>query len=217
MPDSLPPDRLRYWTPISENIQAALRMAHGRIVDLCPGGYPFPHPDAIRCGWGADGTDIAKDRLPFETQSVDFLYCRHTLEDLLDPAWALSEISRVAKSGWIETPSIISELCRGVDAGNAPWRGYVHHRSLFWVEGDTLVTCAKYPMAEYMSFNEDAPDRLQDPAAWNCVYTFRDGLCRWNQLRHEQEYRLPNQYAAVLQRGLSANAQTPQDPPTSDR
>jgi hypothetical protein len=185
-------------------------MAKGLVVDLCPGTSPFPYGGAVRCGWGADGTDISRDRLPFGDQEVDFLYCRHTLEDLLDPAWALQEIRRVAKSGWIETPSAAAELCRGVDGARPPWRGYMHHRSLFWVEGKTLMTCAKYSMAEHMTMpNIDLASRLKVDVNWNCAYAFRAGECRWKQLRHEVDYALPNDYPKVLARALRIYAETP--------
>ncbi len=203
MSEFLPPGRSRYWQPNPRLVALALQNAHGVVVDLCPGSAPFPYAGAVRCGWGADETDITRDRLPFDDQSVDFLYCRHTLEDLLDPQWTLSEIARVAKSGWIETPSVMSELCRGVDAGSPSYRGYAHHRSIFWNEVDTLVTCAKYPLAEYLSVDGIVDSEwLGDMGVWNTVHCF-SGPLQWKQLRHEVDYHLPHGYLDILRRAAS--------------
>jgi hypothetical protein len=210
MVDRLPEDAPQYWTPVPSLIERAIDMASGLVVDLCPGKFPFPWARAVRCGWGSDGTDITRDRLPFDDQSVDFLYCRHTLEDLLDPSWAMGEIARVAKSGWIETPSALAECCRLLDAGRPAWRGYMHHRSVFWVEDDTLMTCAKYPLIEHIEISDiDFAGLLSDPERWNCVYTFTNGACRWRQLRHEIDYRLPWDYPGVVARAIGINEKAP--------
>lgn len=211
MTDTLPQDAAQFWYPSPALVNLAIDMAHGLVVDLCPGDFPFPWAGAVQCGWGADDTDITKDRLPFDDQSVDFLYCRHTLEDLLDPAWALGEIARVAKSGWIETPSAFAECCRSVDGGRPPWRGYMHHRSIFWIEGDTLMTCAKYPLIEHIKFDGcNLAGLLSHPHAWSCVYTFDNGRFKWKQIRHEVDYRLPDDYPEVLARAIGLNEKAPE-------
>jgi SAM-dependent methyltransferase len=43
--------------------------------------------------------------LPFSTASFDFVYASHVLEHVEDPAEACRELMRVAKAGYIETPS----------------------------------------------------------------------------------------------------------------
>src|SRR6185369_14551494 len=42
---------------------------------------------------------------PFPDKFFDFSFCSHTLEDLRDPIAVCRELVRVAKSGYIETPS----------------------------------------------------------------------------------------------------------------
>lgn len=212
--ESLRPGLPRYWTPNQDLVSMACEMASGLVVDLGPGSFPLPLANATRIGWGWDDTDITVDRLPFDDGEVDFLYCRHTLEDLLDPCHTLKEIARVAKSGWIEVPSIVSEMTRGVDGGSPPWRGYVHHRSVFWRKGDTLVTSPKYAALEYETF-DDLPlaESLQSPEAWNFVFVFSGGL-KWKQLRHEVDYHLASRdYAAMIRGALTQtlNEKAPAD------
>ncbi len=65
---------------------------------------------------------------PFSDKSIDFCICSHTLEDLRDPFWVCSEMSRVARRGYIEVPSILFELTRGREPGVPV--GLSHH---FWM------------------------------------------------------------------------------------
>jgi SAM-dependent methyltransferase len=45
--------------------------------------------------------DLGKDKLPFETSSIDLIFSYHTLEHIPDYLFALSEIYRVLKPGGI--------------------------------------------------------------------------------------------------------------------
>ena len=125
---------------------------------------------AISAGFeGKVNLDLNKDRLPFGDGEVDFLYTRHTLEDLRDPEWALSEIMRVSKQVWIETPSPLAELSRGVDAyGNH--LGYAHHRWIFGEIDGVITLVAKYPILERMIVRTDTAP-LEWEAMWDYVYS----------------------------------------------
>ena len=67
---------------------------------------------------------------PWPDDFFDFSLCVTTLEDIRDPVWVCSELSRVSKRGYIEVPTLISELAYG---GQGPWCGFEHHRWLCWV------------------------------------------------------------------------------------
>jgi hypothetical protein len=59
------------------------------------------------------------------------------MEDMGNPFLLIKEMERVAKAGYIETPSPIAEMGRGVDGSSPPFRGYHHHRFVVWVhEGE---------------------------------------------------------------------------------
>lgn len=64
---------------------------------------------------------------PFDDDQFDFAICSHTLEDVRDPLWVCHELSRVAKAGYIETPSRLEEQTWGI---HGPWVGWSHHRWL---------------------------------------------------------------------------------------
>jgi len=45
------------------------------------------------------------EKLPFENKEFDFVYCSHVLEHTANPEKACSEIIRIGKRGFIETPT----------------------------------------------------------------------------------------------------------------
>jgi hypothetical protein len=61
---------------------------------------------------------------PFEDDQFDFAICSHTLEDVRDPVWVCHELARVAKAGYVETPSRLEEQSYGIQG---PWVGWGHH------------------------------------------------------------------------------------------
>jgi SAM-dependent methyltransferase len=73
---------------------------------------------------------------PFPDKYFDFVYCSNTLEDLRDPIRVCSEILRVGKAGFIETPSRVVESTRGIE--RPFYCGYYHHRWLCEVEGKKI-------------------------------------------------------------------------------
>lgn len=72
--------------------------------------------------------------IPFKDKYFDFLYTRHFLEDIEKPQFAIHEIFRCSKTGYIETPSPIIEIMKGVDAPDTCnlYCGYSHHHSIIW-------------------------------------------------------------------------------------
>ncbi len=79
---------------------------------------------------------------PFKDKEIDFAICSHVLEDIRDPLWVCSELRRIAKRGYIETPSRLVESSRGWEAPNIA--GLSHHRWLVERDGDKLVFMMKY-------------------------------------------------------------------------
>jgi len=49
------------------------------------------------------------EHLPFADHEFDYLICRHVLEHVEDPIQFVKEQARVAKMGYIETPSLLGE------------------------------------------------------------------------------------------------------------
>lgn len=170
------PFRQHWWHWLPEVRDHLVELTRGKfIVDVGAGYEPFPtateYVDWKR--WDAmDPTkplgilDLEEDPLPYKDKEVDFLVCRHTIEDLHYPFRLLREIQRVAKAGWIETPSPLAEYARWT-SGN-PCRGYPHHRSFVgMLSSGVLAVIPKLPIIEMDK--EDAPGiiRALQRSQWN--------------------------------------------------
>jgi len=153
--------------------------------------------------------DLEADSLPYTYKQVDFLYSRHTLEDLHNPLHLCREMNRVARAGYIEVPSPASEFCRGVDGGKPHFRGYIHHRYFIWREADTLVFLPKYPYVEYVNMTEEQEDRLTDvlgskPIVWNTYFPWV-GSFRFKLLRHDIDFAFGQGYADLIMKAVNAS------------
>ena len=102
-------------------------------------------------------------------------------------------MSRVAKAGYIETPSPMAEMCRGIDGGSPPWRGYIHHRYFVWNENGTLRFLTKYPCVDYLDLGE-IEDRIvnilrETPLYWNTYFAWKNEIS-FKYSQHEVDYHL---------------------------
>lgn len=61
----------------------------------------YPHQQLV---------ESSGENLPFKDKEFDYVICNQVLEHSEDPVKFLSEISRVGKRGYIETPSILGEF-----------------------------------------------------------------------------------------------------------
>lgn len=101
-----------------------------KVLDLGSGHHPFPfatHLSDISVTDGSIGRNGARfenprnlpvqefpaEAIPFGDGEFDFLYCSHVLEHSPDPAKACAEIVRVARRGYIETPTAHKDLWMG--------------------------------------------------------------------------------------------------------
>lgn len=196
----------KYWAPVPE-VLAFLkgRYAGGRVLDVGPGHSPLP--------WATDSVDfvdvpgavnqvkcdLTQDPLPFPDKSFDFVYCRHLLEDSWNPFPICAELSRVGRAGYIETPSPIAELCRGVDGSSPPYRGYHHHRFFVWSVGGELMFMTKYPLVEYMSVPDEKYAALlrQGAKYWNTYYLWEDEI-RTFHWQSPADFNVGSDYASIL-------------------
>jgi hypothetical protein len=105
-----------------------------------------------------------REPFPFGDDAFDLVVCSHTLEDIRDPVWVASELSRVGRAGYVEVPSRLEEQSWGV---NGPWVGWSHHHWLIDVD----------PVAQHVEF-VFKPHSLHMPApnAWTFSAGFAAGL-----------------------------------------
>lgn len=221
---------VKFWKPYLRVVEYAEQLADdviadndgkALVVELGPGARPFSRANEFVGRFDAQGglaypgafhnCDLSRDDLPYDDDSVDFIYVRHTIEDLDDPAWCLSEIARVAKAGYIESPSPIVEMTRGVDATTVdgdptPWRGYYHHRSFVWDSNGTLSVVAKWPFIEHIATgiaDEHWATLLNaGPLLWNTYFGWT-GKLKWKYHQHEVDYEIGPAYGELLDRALA--------------
>jgi hypothetical protein len=129
------------------------------------------------------------DPWPFDDGMFDFAICSHTLEDVRDPIRVCSELMRVSKSGYIETPAAVTELTRGIQS--PLWCGWNHHRWLIERDGEGLVFRAKPHHVHSPLFPAvRSPRRLRLDAAsplrfaWHGPFPAREAvtLTEWDEL-----------------------------------
>ena len=175
-------------------------MALGRIpfskathlVDRCerPGGPDY------------SVVDVNRERLPFADGAFDFVYARHVVEDLYNPFLLLSEMNRVGRAGYIETPSPVCELNHDVNGGAPNHRGYIHHKSIVWTDRlRHICLVEKATIVEHMLLDDRTDELEADPFLWN-TYFFWDQKFTVNHYEHDLDFQLHVDYAHVLARAM---------------
>ena len=118
------------WPHQRQHIEPLVRGAE-IVVDIGSGNNPAPCANILVDAFPDDNyhrsgnleTPIplivcSVERTPFADKSVDFAICSHVLEHVVRPSLAASELARIAKAGYIETPSYGTDLLVG--------SGYMH-------------------------------------------------------------------------------------------
>jgi methyltransferase family protein len=157
-----------------ENILKLIRPSD-RVLDVGGGYGPFPRADAVldlepydfylahktgdeRVNFGRDDWYVgdichpsAWERIP--DKAFDFVVCSHTLEDVRDPIFVCSQLNRVGKAGYIETPSKFRE-CAKTSASEVVI-GWEHHRWFLEVENGTVFFRTKNPWIHHFDYLGD--------------------------------------------------------------
>ena len=119
------------------------------VLDIGSGHYPFPLATILADLYIGDSPhrteEIIRDHrpllvldvgyLPFRNKSIDFAYCSHVLEHVDDPKKACSELMRVGRRGYIETPGYAKDLLYGWALyANHKWHVVAINRTLYFFE-----------------------------------------------------------------------------------
>jgi hypothetical protein len=200
------------WGPIDALVNWLCKRlpADAKVLEIGPGYVPFPRAtmfvDYRPVPVPNDkivSLDLNTTPLPFPDKSFDFIYCRHVIEDMYNPFFLIKEMERVAKAGYIETPSPIAELGRGVDGASPPFRGYHHHRNICWVYEGELRIIAKYPIVEYIRFTEtDIMGWLREgPKLWNTYFLWEDKI-RFKHIESGPDFVITRDYSSILKNAM---------------
>ncbi len=196
----------KYWAPVQavyDYLTNTVIAKDAKVLEIGPGHAPFkranvyvdfvdvPGIEVIKC-------DVATQPLPFEDKSFDFIVCRHCIEDMYNPFPLIKEMSRVGKRGYIECPSPIAELCRGVDGGSPPFYGYHHHRFITWMFGKEFRLISKYPFIEYLRFDEAKIDGLLTQERYWNTYCLWEGEITFAHRQSPLDFNIPRDYALIL-------------------
>lgn len=106
-----------------------------RVLDIGSGAYPFPHASVLMDHYvetTAHRTEALVTNgkpfllsdvhaLPFPDHSFDFVYCSHLLEHVGDPIRACSEIMRIGRRGFVETPTYAKDALFAWADGMHKW------------------------------------------------------------------------------------------------
>jgi SAM-dependent methyltransferase len=177
-----------YWKPnslvnkIIENFCITKKLKTN--LEIGPGNVPFPLATHF-IGSNENVSnyteiDIDCQPIPFNTDSFDFIYCRHVLEDIQNPDFALKEMGRVSKyGGYIETPSPLIEVTKDVDGTSFTrlYCGYIHHRYIVWsnMEKNEIYFLPKYSciLDNVNSGNKKLFHLINNyPVYWNNYFIF---------------------------------------------
>lgn len=182
----------RHWGPNSTIIQMIEKHCetnmYSNILEIGPGDVPFKFASDF-IGYNERmpnyiEIDIDKTKFPHDDAGFDFIYCRHVLEDIQNPDFALNEMFRVSKfGGYIETPSPLIEATKNVDAytGADKYCGYNHHRYIVWsnIQKNEIYFLPKYScvLDHFLNPEDDAKRYLYNlinnyPVYWNNYFLY---------------------------------------------
>jgi predicted SAM-dependent methyltransferase len=179
----------RYWQPnqiVIQNIKEYCETkGHKLVLEIGPGTIPFNLAThfigKMEKMTNYCDLDIDKETIPYATNNFDFIYCRHVLEDIQNPDFALNEFLRVSKyGGYIETPSPLIEVTKNVDGSKISnlYCGYIHHRYIVWssIEKNEIYFLPKYSciLDHMLTFhNSNTYDLINNyPIYWNNYFLF---------------------------------------------
>ena len=201
---------IRFHAPIKEVLTYVAYKAKGKVLELGPGALPFSKATEF-CGHSLEEAqkfkgkykvcDFSTEMLPYKDKEFDFVYARHVLEDLNNPVNLLQECKRVAKAGYFETPSPYIEVQKGVEGEKCIHKGYHHHFSFIWTNGNQINILHKYPYTEHIDFKLNQ-DLIKDPFTWNNYFMWENDfeIQHW---QHEKNFTTIKDYPNLILNGIN--------------
>lgn len=221
-----------FWRPNSTIIKMIEKHCeanmHSKVLEIGPGKVPFKlASDFIGCNEQITNyieIDIDKTTFPYDDDSFDFTYCRHVLEDIQNPDFALNEIFRVSKfGGYIETPSPLIEVTKNVDAHRESdkYCGYIHHRYIVWsnTQKNEIYFLPKYScvLDHFLNFEDESKRRLYNlinnyPVYWNNYFLYDSNkkptvVMYKNGVNFGQKNNMVNEYIQLVVRAINESIQ----------
>lgn len=210
----------RHWHPVPQVVKwLASQIPPGaKVLEIGPHRFQFPRAttfvDCVERPKEIPSDklvlcDVGTEPLPFPDKHFDFVYARHVVEDLFNPFLVCREMQRVAKAGYVETPSPIAELCAGVDGRGVKWLGYHHHRYIVWSHAGELRFVPKYPVIEHLDIHGNALAGLlrQGPKCWNTYHLWNDEL-KWVHRQNGIDFDMMRDYEMMLEDAIERSIES---------
>lgn len=207
----------RYWKPVPSIVKkiADQIAENSRVLEIGPGNIPFSKATHfVDCNTTLPNSivlDLDTEQLPYDTLEFDFVYSRHVLEDIQNPDYAFNELIRIARSGYIETPSPLVECTKNVDGtvyANL-YCGYIHHRYLVWTESDTNTLCflPKYPIIDKLDMKPltEYSKYLNKDCYWNNYYQWSDDAStppKIKMYKHGVNFNINLDYSNIIEHAI---------------
>ena len=171
------------------------------VLDVGSGGNPFPRSDVLLDRLTGDdhrnGESMMIDRacvfgdaarMPFKDNSFDFVIASHILEHMAKPEVFISELQRVGKSGYIETPSAIFERlfpyhihCLEVEKTNETL--HINKKSQAVVDSFLATKDLLSPTSPFGKLMADKPEMFHTQYLWKKNISYKvhnpDVSCGW--------------------------------------
>lgn len=140
-----------------------------KVLDVGCGADPFPHATMLIDLFTKPTRHLSAhlktngklfkvadiNHLPFENKSYDFVYCSHVLEHVDNPSRACEELMRVGKRGYLETPSLMTDVLFSWAKGMHRWfTVIIADRLIFFEYNDRLVQGVRNPYWKESLFSE---------------------------------------------------------------
>jgi hypothetical protein len=202
----------KYYSPFTDIVQFLVDRYSDcvNVLEIGPGYVPFPLA-TVSIGFNEKiekyiEIDIDNTPFPFEEKEFDFSYCRHVLEDIQNPEFAIKQFFKCSRQGYIETPSPLIEISRGVESPD--YCGYIHHRYIVWNDIDTVYFLPKYPIAETATKNPRLIEIANNyPIYWN-NYILWDKPMQTVIYRNGVNMEIRKDYANLLNRAVSESIES---------
>ncbi len=148
-----------------------------RVLEIGSGDHPHYRSQVLCDKYVSDSSErggaVVVDRpfvaadaehLPFKDGAFDYCICRHVLEHLENPGECLGEMQRVARAGYIESPSRLAET----------WLGWPYH---LWTVGleQGVLTLRPKETKPFGLFGKPFHDLAgQDPQVSDFIFINKD-------------------------------------------
>lgn len=188
-----PPSQSRF--DYQKNYITHVFSKNDRVLDIGSGGDPFPAATILADRF-LEPTRHRTDRfrtddkpvvicdinaLPFAASTFDYVICAHVLEHVDDPVLACKELQRVARAGFIETPTLAKDMLFSWAEGMHKWHIITIANRLIFFEYSTRLLKGMnsrnwYDLMFGQAYHPLQTDFNENQDIWNTMLEWKDAF-----------------------------------------